>query len=185
MSTSEPLPQIAISIPRAELNRLCDLYGSAVHVAGCIGPDGKALDGARLLLAMAGRESSFGKDMKPRHEPAYDFGGRYAKAHDVAVGLAKYGAAFACSYGPLQVLAVNAFGFSPTELAACPETAMLAAIGYLNRYVFGHWRCQTLPEICETWNGGHPGATTTPGYVNEVTHYYLTESPAEAKSANA
>jgi hypothetical protein len=144
-------------------------------VDGCTGPDGLHLDGARLLLAMAGRESSFGANLKPRHEPAYDFGGHYAKNPEVIAGLGKYGSAFACSYGPLQVLAVNAIGFSPGELGAKPETAMLAAVGFLNRYAIGHWECRTLKAICETWNGGHPDATTTPGYVDEVTKYYLTE----------
>lgn len=168
--------QIALSIPRTALNLMCSQYGPVVRVADCTGPDGKPLDGARLLLAMAGRESSFGQNLKPRHEPAYDVGGHYAKNPSVVAGLEKYGSAFACSYGPLQVMAVNAFGFSPIELGKNPETAMLAAVGFLNRDALGHWNCKTLAQICETWNGGHPGATTTPGYVDKVTHYYLTES---------
>ena len=180
MSTPAQSPQIALSIPRAELNRLCSLYGIVVRVAGCLGPDGKPLVGAQLLLAMAGRESSFGKNLKPRHEPAYDVGGHYASNPEVAAGLAKYGSAFACSYGPLQVMAVNAIGFSVVELGAKPETAMLAAVGFLNRYAFGHCECKTLKDICEAWNDGHiisgkvlPAEVAS--YVDEVTHYYLTE----------
>jgi hypothetical protein len=171
----QPLHSLVVAMSRAELARLCQAYGGALadDLKGCAGPDGAALDGPRLLWALSGRESSFGKNMTPRHEPAYDVGGRYANSSEIQQGLALWGRDFACSYGPLQILAVNAKGFTPMELGESPETALAAACAFLRLYVLRHCKAKTLKEICECWNGGHIGATTTPGYVEEVTRHYL------------
>ena len=57
------------------------------------------VDGAQLLWALSGNESSFGANCTPRYEPAYDVGGRYADA-DL---LARFGRAAACSYGEVML----------------------------------------------------------------------------------
>src|SRR4051794_28343504 len=112
---------IVCSMPGKELARLCLQHGAEMQRYLVDSDDGfgKPIDAALLLWAMSGRESTFGKNLKPRHEPAYDTGGKYA----VASQLAKFGSAYACSYGPLQIMACNAKMFTPAELASDPEKA--------------------------------------------------------------
>jgi hypothetical protein len=168
-------------ISKSELAEICQQHGSLLqpYLSDCTDPDGKMLDGPKLLWAMSGRESSFGQDMKPRHEPAYDVGGVYWKlSQEVKDGCALYGHDFACSYGPLQVLAVNTKGWTPEEMGKDPFAALEAACMFLKNYVLGRKRAHTLAEICQCWNGGHVGATTTAGYVDEVTKYYRAGIPS-------
>lgn len=170
------------SMPKKDLAQICKLLGVGLqqHLSDCTDAEGKPLDGPKLLWALSGRESSFGQNMKPRHEPAYDVGGAYWKVSDeVKEGCALYGRDFACSYGPLQVLAVNAQAWTPEELGKDPYIAMVAARSFIREYVIKRKRAHTLAEICQCWNGGHVGATTTPGYVEEVTHHYLAGIPAD------
>jgi hypothetical protein len=172
-------PPIVLSMARSDFNALCLIYGPMLEKELALTDDGagQPIRGAQLLVAMGGRESSFGKNLKPRHEPAYDIGGLYWKiSEEVRAGLAKYGAGYAYSYGPLQIMAVNAPGFTPGELAADPEKAMQAATVRLRFHVLQHQRARSIQDICECWNGGHIGANTTPGYFEEVQHHYLTEA---------
>jgi hypothetical protein len=62
-----------------------------------------------FLVALSGIESSFGLNDIPRYEPAYGYGGRYAKASHLAKALERYGALAACSYGPWQVMYIVAY----------------------------------------------------------------------------
>lgn len=168
------------SMPKSELADLCRAHGQLLqpYLLNCKDPDGAQLDGAKLLWAMSGRESSFGQNMTPRHEPAYDVNGAYWKiSQEVKDGIAQYGRDFACSYGPLQVLAVNAKGWTPEEMGKDPLAAMEGAVTFLRLYVIQRKRARSLAEICQCWNGGHIGATTTPGYVEEVTKYYRAGIP--------
>jgi hypothetical protein len=175
---AQPAPRVVLSMTKEELTRLCILYGASLdrELAHTSDGGGKPIDGARLLWAMSGRESSFGQNMKPRHEPAYDVGGRYANLPEVKQGLEQFGSAFACSYGPLQIMACNARGFTPSELEADPEKALAAAVAMLRLTVLGAQKAATLEHICQAWNAGHVGAKCTPGYEWEVRHYYLTQS---------
>ena len=182
-----------LSIPRAEFNRLCLKYGPQLNLEGCtIGllpsvvksgsPAGTAvvadgvIDGVRLLVAMGGRESNFGANLRPRHETAYDINGRFWRDSSLLQKyIAEHGWDGACSYGPLQIMAVNAKDCTPEQLAADADLAMQAAVEFLNRYVLGHWHARTLEAICRTYNGGNPRAATTAGYTEEVWQHYLTE----------
>jgi hypothetical protein len=157
-----------------ELRRLCELYGAGLQPDLVHTDDGtgKPIDGPRLLWALAGRESSFGRNLKPRHEPAYDLGGHYANLPAVKRGLEQYGRAFACSYGPLQILACNARGFTPAELGADPEKALSAAVAMLRLTVLRAQKAATLEQICQAWNAGHIGGRCTPGYEQAVRGYY-------------
>jgi hypothetical protein len=166
-------------MPRTELARLCRIYGAGLqhdleHTDdGC----GKPIDGPRLLWAMAGRESSFGANMKPRFEPAYYMGGLYWRAQtpggkEVRDGVAMYGRDFACSYGPLQIMAINAKGHSPLELGSDPEKALAASCAKLRLDVLGRQKARTIPEICQCWNGGHVGAAIPQVYTDTVEHNY-------------
>lgn len=178
---------VCLAIPRDEFNRLCSLFASELQLAGCIGPEGARLDPMQLLIALGGRESDFGANLKPRHEPSWDAGGHvWMHSRELQGYIKLNGAAGASSYGPLQVMAFDAGGsYAVKDLAHDPQVAMEAAVKYFNRYVTGHWRARTLEEICRTWNGGHPSAGTTPGYVEAVTHYYATETVAECWKVEA
>jgi hypothetical protein len=178
-SPSSPQPSLVISMPRTELARLCRIYGAGLQHDLALTDDGcgKPIDGPRLLWSLAGQESSFGSNMKPRFEPAYYMGGRYWNAQtpggkEVRDGVALYGRDFACSYGPLQILAVNAKGHSPLELGSDPETALAAACAMLRLVVLQRQKASTIEQVCQAWNGGHVGAQTVPHYVPNVEHNY-------------
>jgi hypothetical protein len=176
---------VCLGIPRTDFFRLCSLFASSLNVRGCTAPSGAPLDPMQLLIALGGRESDYGADLKPRHEPSWDTGG-YDWLHslDLRAYIARYGPAGASSYGPLQVMAFDAGpNYTPAQLAKDPQTAMQAAVEYFNRYVIEHWRCTTLDQICRTWNGGHPTAQTTAGYCEFVEHAYATVQVAESAPA--
>ena len=176
-SNVAPHRALVAAMPRAELARLCKIFGASLtpDLAGTDDGSGKPIDGARLLWAISGRESSFGKNMTPRHEPAYDVGGLYWRtSEEVKQGVGRYGRDFACSYGPLQIMACNASGHTPEELGSDPEAALGAAVAHLKIIILYRQMAKTIAEICQCWNGGHIGARTTPGYVGEVMRHYQT-----------
>ena len=143
-------------------------------LGGQLGPLPAGVEGPQLLWAMAGVESSFGADCQPRHEPAYDVGGAYARHAPMPVLLSRFGSAAACSYGPLQLLLVNA----PLQMA--PENfdnlayGMQQSITYLNS-LLRHWRPGSLDEIGECWNAGH--ITPDPAYTEKLAATYQTPMP--------
>jgi hypothetical protein len=107
----------------------------------------------QLLWAICGNESSFGASCTPRHEPAYDVGGRYAQSPDQAALLARFGSAGACSYGPMQVMLVNApSGFTPDLFADVTSgiEAGVFALGTLLR----RNKPQSLTQIGMCYNHG-------------------------------
>jgi hypothetical protein len=172
---------VCLAIPRSEFDRLCALFAPQLKLEGCGDPNLGALDPQRMLMALGGRESDFGADLKPRFEPSWFINGLLWK-HDFEVQafISRNKRAGACSYGPLQVMAFNAagHGFTVEELQKDPEAGMGAAVAYFNAYVVGRWKCKALDEICRTWNGGHPTAATEPGYYAEVLHNYRKETVA-------
>jgi hypothetical protein len=142
-----------------------------------VGPLPPNVDGAQLLWALSGVESSFGKDCTPRHEPAYDVGGTYAKHYPVNVLLSRYGAAAACSYGPLQLMLCNApLTFSPSSFDDL-SLAMQASVAFLNG-LLRHWKPQSLDEIGECWNAGHE--TPDPEYTERLTRSYSVQMPSSS-----
>jgi hypothetical protein len=80
MSSPEMHPNLW-SVPKEVVLKLCFTYGRILQrdldFAGVKDPDGISLDGPRLLWAIAGNESHWGANCKPRHEPAYDVDGLY------------------------------------------------------------------------------------------------------------
>lgn len=139
---------------------------------------GQKIMGAQLLWALACRESLRGMNCKPRLEPAYDFGGRYASERSQAILLEEYGSDAAKSYGPWQVMLCNAPGFTPNELMTDPAKACVAAVGYLQRYVFAAQKARTLAQIADTYNSGNWRDRVTPdvqAYIAAVTGFYQRE----------
>lgn len=183
MSSPEMHPNLW-SVPKEVVLKLCFTYGRILQrdldFAGVKDPDGISLDGPRLLWAIAGNESHWGANCKPRHEPAYDVDGLYYRQSPNQQKLiAQFGADGASSFGPWQILPCNAPGFKPEELGLEPEKAAQATIGYIRRYVLGAKRCRTLEEMLDTYNSGTWRDAITPAverYVQTATHYYMTEA---------
>lgn len=136
-------------------------------------PDGSPLDPVRLMWAVMQNEclpphADGSYDFPPRHEPAWDVGGRYGKDPRQAQLLAKYGSAAACSYGPWQVMYYNCVGFVPAELTD-PEKGAQAFLAFATRQI-KRQKPQDLVEFGEIWNAGH--VTPDPAYTSRlITHY--------------
>jgi hypothetical protein len=133
---------------RQEIADLCRKLGRTV------GPLPSSIDGAQLLWAITGNESSFGADCVPRHEPAYDVGGVYSRDASQAHLLALFGPAGACSYGPMQVMLVNAPPCTTPESFDDCETAMRAGVYALNK-LLTRFRPESVTKIGYCYNGGH------------------------------
>lgn len=137
-------------------------------------------DAARLLWAICGNESSFGHDCTPRHEPAYDMGGTYAKAPTQAALLVKFGSHGACSYGPMQVMLVDApFGTAPIDFDDL-DKAIAAGAFALNRLLRAN-KPTTMAQIGACYNGGHVPKGIWPDgirrYADELIRNYAEPMP--------
>lgn len=132
-------------------------------------PEG--IDGTRLLWALAGRESSFGADCRPRHEDAYCLG-RYSAALREETRL--YGHAAHCSFGPWQLMYANTprrsgpgFMFSTLDVCAA------ATVEFLNREILGRQKAQTVEQVADAYNSGNFRDSNVPtAYISDVLHYY-------------
>lgn len=154
----------------SDILALCKKYGPLLNM-----PPGSGVDGAKFMAAIAGCESSFGKNPTPRHEPTYDKGGEYAENPPQNELLAHWGSAAAYSYGPWQMMPCNAIGFTPIELANDEEKCAVAFVGFFNRFIMGFRHAMTFDEMAQTYNSGHYTAQPSPGvqkYVADALHYY-------------
>lgn len=141
-----------------------------------------SLDGARLLWAIAGNESSFGVNVTPRHEPAYDIGGSLAGNPQQAALIEQFGSAAACSYGVWQLMLANApEGTKPSDLDDL-GTQALCTVGFLNSQL-RRFTPLTLTTIGMIWNGGHPMNAPGPGiiaYCSKLSKNYDVPMPEAA-----
>jgi hypothetical protein len=158
---------------RLQVAAACRQHGPALlHL-----PPG--LDGAQVLWALAGNESSFGVDCALRHEPAFDQGGVYGNGPVMRPLLARWGSAAACSYGPWQLMLCNApANYAPSDMADLDKAAA-ATLSFLNRLLV-QWHPATLAEVGECWNAGHPLSTLSAGvarYVHDLTVNYAVPLP--------
>ena len=152
---------------KAQIAAACTQYGPTVAPL----PDG--VDGTQLLWAMSGNESSFGANVTPRHEPAFDVGGVYGASAQMAPLLAKYGSAAACSYGPWQIMFPNAPGATPESFNDL-DFAATASVAFLNK-LLTRFHPQTLGDIGSCWNAGHiqnPYSAQVQTYVDRLTQNY-------------
>jgi len=150
--------RLAMSFTKDQLQAQCDLLGPSV------GPLPDGVDGSTLLMALAGNESSYGANVTPRHEPAFDVGGICGSSPEQAPLLAKYGSAAACSYGPWQLMFCNApQGSSPNDFANL-SLAGQYTVRYLNS-LLERDKPQTIAEIGSMWNAGHVLTHPGPGVV--------------------
>lgn len=158
---------MSYSTDKATIALLSQKYGPMLSVGESINP-------IALMWAISGRESSFGHNFTPRHEPAYDAGGAYASNPDQAKLLRLYGPEAACSYGPWQIMLVNCAGYTPVDLLN-PENGAKAFVHYVNGYVIGARHAATVEQISQTYNSGnfsHPAAGSVLDYVQSVRGYY-------------
>lgn len=91
-----------------------------------------------FLGAFSLNESSGGKNNKPKHEAAYDIGGRYCKGKQLEL-VQEYGQAAACSYSSFQLMFICFYemGFTPTPLqAGNDEYALPAVVKFFNKRIF-------------------------------------------------
>lgn len=139
-----------MNFTRQQFAAACPLLGPTVH------PLPANISGPQLLWALGGNESSFGTNCTPRHEPAFDREGAYGREPDQANLLNLYESAGACSYGPLQIMLVNAKGMAPHDFDDL-NRAMVASIQFLNSQL-DRFKPQTLSQIGALWNGGSPRA---------------------------
>lgn len=151
------------------------------EMAGNIQPIVSGVDSTQLFWALSGVESSFGINCTPRYEAAFDTGGRYDNAV-MAPLLTRFGREAACSYGPWQILFVNApTGFLPSDFNDLRHCS-IASIAFLNK-LLRSYRPKNLAEIGNCWNGGHVYQTLYPvtiqQYVGKLQVAYNTIMPTE------
>lgn len=153
----------------SKILELCNEFGADLKL-----PSG--LSGARLLWGLAGCESSFGRDCTPRHERAFDKGGYfYVHSGEDRQLVQKYGKLAASSYGPWQIMLINAPGCSPDELLSDPRLCAHMSVRFIDSFVVGFRRAKTLEQIAETYNSGNFYAHPPPGvlrYADHTRKYY-------------
>jgi hypothetical protein len=145
---------------------LCQKHGPELKTAA-------GIDGVTLMAAIAQNESTFGENVTPRHESAYDFAGFYSSNPDQAALLQKYGSKAAYSYGPWQTLPCNAMSTSPDLLESDLEIAAAAFVLDFNRRVAP--RGHSLFQYAQIYNGGHVARNPLPGvirYADELAANY-------------
>lgn len=159
-----------MNFTREQVAGYCHLLGRTV------GPLPYGVDGSQLLWALSGVESSFGANCTPRHEPAFDTGGKYGSHAPMPSLIAQFGSpAAACSYGPLQVMLCNALGLTPADFDDLGE-AFYASISFLNS-LLRRFQPQSLDEIGECWNAGH--ITPDLAYTTKLEANYAVPMPSE------
>lgn len=159
------------TFPAALILSLCQKYGPMLRV-----PPG--IDGAKVMAAIAANESSTGQNCKPRYEPAYDRGGRYADATQIKL-LNEFGVEAAYSYGPWQQMFCNCPGYVPMELRLHPERCAVAFVAHFNNYVVRHCGAASMAEFAQAWNSGNcDRKPKTPGVIRYI-------ADAEAAYASA
>ncbi len=145
---SGPIPVYPeISFEPAAISALCRQYGPQLHCPADV-------NGAQLLYALAGNESSFGRDSRPRHEMGYCTG-RYSTNPLVVALTQKYGHDAHCSYGPWQTLLVNASSYTPDQLRQDPDACIRAVLAFLNREIFGRQGATTIAQVGDAYNSGN------------------------------
>jgi hypothetical protein len=161
-----------------EVARACRKWGPLLAL-----PQG--IDGAQLLWAISGCESSFGANCKPRHEPYYhNLAAAGTNAQLVAL-TAQYGCDAHSSFGPWQELLVNCSPNMKPENFADIDRAADQAVRFINRRILLLERATTVAQIAAAYNSGKwKWLIVPPGverYAAQCEGYYeSTPMPAES-----
>lgn len=140
-------------------------------------PDG--VDGTRLLWGIAGCESSFGSNAVPKFEDAY-YSGRYSANIDQHRLNELYGRNGASSFGPWQVMLVNAPQGSTPQSFTSAHYGAVAAVAVLNR-IMRTQKPKTLGDIGDAFNSGNSRDNNrVPEYRAKLERFYNTPMPQSA-----
>lgn len=162
---------------RDEIAAACRKWGSNLAV-----PEG--IDGAQLLWAISGCESSFGANCKPRHEPYYhDLAAKGTNAQLVAL-TKQWGCDAHSSFGPWQELLVNCTPDMRPQDFADVDRAADQAVRFINRRILLLEKATTITQIAEAYNSGKwKWLAVPPGvarYAAQCEQYYTVAMPAAA-----
>lgn len=140
------------------------------------------IDGAQLLWALSGNESSFGADCTPRHENGYcpEANGRYSSAPIVQVLTARFGHAAHCSYGPWQIMLINCGKDADPALFDRCEYAAMKTVAHINTAILDRG-AKTLEQIADAYNSGSFKDGNVPTeYIKRLVANYQVPMPKEA-----
>jgi hypothetical protein len=160
-----------MAFTRDEVAAACRQWGSLLAL-----PAG--IDGAQLLWAISGCESSFGANCKPRHEPYYhNLADAGTNAQLVAL-TRLYGCDAHSSFGPWQELLVNCTPEMKPENFADINRAAAQAVRFINRRILQAEQAKTIEQIAVAYNSGKwKWLTVPPGaerYAKDCQRYYDT-----------
>jgi len=128
----------------------CETFGAQLMLTFSI-------DQTKLLLALAGVESSFARDNKPRFEKAYAPGGRYHRnSPQLQDEHKKWGDDASCSWGPWQILHIVAVehGYrGPPAGLADPKVSIHYVVKHLNK--FSRNGANSLERLLDCYNTGN------------------------------
>lgn len=172
---------MAIPVGSRPVLQRCYQYGG--HIVGLKDDDGHAVDGVRLLWAIAGCESDYGRQAEfARHEAAYMPGGRYyQQALEQRKAWQRWGITAACSWGAWQLMAPTAreLGYDgpPWGLADHDVCCHWATTLIVHRFIDGHG-AKTLRHVLDAYNSGfHRDAVVPSEYINRGLQAYARELP--------
>ncbi len=159
-------------------------YREGGQILGLVDDAGRAVDGVRLLWAIAGIESDYGRLADyARHEPAYMPGGRYyQQAFAQRQAWARWGVLAACSFGPFQIMHATArelgFDGSPALLMEPQTCAEWARRLIVRRFIESHG-ATTLRHVLDSYNSGtYRDANVPADYIRKGLAAYAAELPA-------
>jgi hypothetical protein len=151
-------------VSSSTIAELCKRFGPALKL-----PPG--IDGAKLLWALAGNESSFGSHCGPRHENGYCYGGKY---FDPAL-TALWGCLAHMSYGPWQVMYPNISkgSLDPRIASGNHELTCNAAVQLINDRILEHEHATTIEQIADAYNSGDWRDANVPvQYIADLVKHY-------------
>lgn len=154
-----------VAFAQSSIAKACHVWGEGLTLP-------KGIDGAKLLWAISGCESTFGYDCKPRHEAGYCSGGTYGADPDVLALTAKLGHLAHCSVGPWQLMLANWVGITDTT-AFDLDTCASQTVRFINRRILGQQHAMTLSEIFDSYNSGNFRDKNVPvAYMAKGNRYY-------------
>lgn len=164
-----------MKFPPELIASICRKYAPLLHV-----PPG--IDGAQLLWALSGNESSFGAHCPPKHEDGYCYGHKYFDASYTH----EWGCLAHCSFSPWQIMATNAKTLTPLELMEDPDKACRVVALYLDARILDKG-ANTLSDIADAYNSGTWKDANVPvQYIADLIKNYGVAMPAELRGvANA
>lgn len=154
---------------RDQVAQACRMYGPRLTLPA-------EINGVRLLWALAGCESSFGSNTKPRHEQHYHDLAASGKNAELVRLTRQYGCDAHSSFGPWQELLVNCWRTMRPEDFADIDKCAVVTVAFINTRILTLEHATTVKQIAEAYNSGKwqwhevpPGAVH---YASDCERYY-------------